>query len=123
MTAETTAPRKWLYGLAADEWFHLACEGQDSEVAPCCGNIGQLREWLQGLASCQGLGESYMMCGSVIEAYEAALSDHDAIADASAFPLLHRVMAGVRAEYEPCTTCGGRGALHRLDCSRPVAEG
>lgn len=111
-------PRKWLYGLTADEWFHLACVGPDSEVAPCCGDIGQLREWLSGLASCQGPGESYMMCGSVIEAYDIALSDHETLAEAEAFPLLHRVMAGVRTEYEPCGECGNRGGLHKLTCSK-----
>lgn len=90
--------RKWLYGLTADEWLHLAAEGQDSEVSPCCGNIGGLREYLNALATYQGEGESSIMLTAVLESYEAAVSDHEAIADATAFPLLHRVLAGVRAE-------------------------
>ena len=91
-------PRKWLYGLTADEWLHLAAEGQDSEVPPCCGNIGELREYLNALATCQGEGESGIMLRAVLESYEAAADDHDTLADAEAFPLLHRVLAGVRAE-------------------------
>ena len=87
-----------MYGLTADEWLHLAAEGQDSEVAPCCGNISELREYLNALATCQGEGESGIMLRAVLESYEAAASDHEAITDAEAFPLLHRVLAGVRAQ-------------------------
>lgn len=97
---QVTEPRKWLYGLTADEWFHLAAEGQDSEVAPCCGDIGELRDWLNALATCQGAGQSWVMCRSVLDAYAVALASHDALASASAFPLLHRVLAGARAELE-----------------------
>jgi hypothetical protein len=91
-------PRTWLYGLTADEWLHLAAEGQDSEVAPCCGDIGQLREWLNGLAAAQGAGESHMFHKVVLDAYAVALADHDTLADEQVFPLLHRVLAGVREE-------------------------
>lgn len=91
-------PRKRLYGLTADEWLHLAADGQDSEVAPCCGNISELREYLNALATCQGEGESGIMLRAVLESYEAAASDHDTLADETAFPLLHRVLAGIRAE-------------------------
>jgi glutathione S-transferase len=93
-----STPRLWLYGLTADEWLHLAAEGQDSEVAPCCGNISDLREHLNALATCQGAGESGIMLKAVLESYEMAAGSHDEIADAAAFPLLHRVLAGIRAE-------------------------
>jgi hypothetical protein len=91
-------PRRWLYGLTADEWFHLAAEGQDSEVAPCCGDIGEFREWLNALATCQGKGEAYILLGTVLEAYESAAADHDTLRDATVFPLLHRVLGGIRAQ-------------------------
>jgi hypothetical protein len=94
--ASPARPR--MYGLTADEWLHLTAEGQDSEVAPCCGDIGALREWLNGLAAAQGEGESHMFSKIVLDAYEVALASHDTLADAQAFPLLHRVLAGVREE-------------------------
>lgn len=95
---EEAAPRTRMYGLTADEWLHLAAEGQDSEVAPCCGDIGQLREWLNGLATAQGKGESWLFWQPVLDSYEVALGSHDALADEKSFPVLHRVLAGVRAE-------------------------
>ena len=91
-------PRKWMYGLTADEWLHLAAEGHDSEVAPCCGDIGALREWLQALTACQGAGESWMLWRPVLDAYNTALSSHDTLASAEVFPLLHRVLAGIGEE-------------------------
>lgn len=106
---ETCEPRRWLYGLTADEWLHLAAEGQDSEVGPCCGDIGALREWLQALASCQGEGESWLVAGPTLDAYETALADHDTLADPEAFPLLHRVLAGVRNERPELTGKESRG--------------
>jgi hypothetical protein len=90
--------RTWLFGLTADEWFHLACEGQDSEVAPCCGNISNLREYLQALATCQGEGEAPLMFASVLEAWEIALASHDTLAEPETFPLLHRVLTAILAE-------------------------
>jgi hypothetical protein len=90
--------RTWLYGLTADEWLHLAAEGPDSEVAPCCGDIGQLREVLSVLAICQGAGESPLVRRQVLDDYKTALESHDALASAETFPLLHRVLAGIRAE-------------------------
>jgi hypothetical protein len=89
-----------MYGLTADEWLHLAAEGHGSEVAPCCGTIGTLREWLSILAVSQGEGEAALYQPEVLNAYAAALADHDALADAAAFPLLHRVVAAIRAELE-----------------------
>lgn len=90
--------RQWRYGLTADEWLHLAGEGICSEVAPCCGDIDGLREWLNALATCQGKGESALLWRPVLEAYESAASDHESVASAKGFPLLHRVLAGIREE-------------------------
>ncbi len=95
MMSET---RQWRYGLTADEWLHLAGEGHNSEVAPCCGDIDGLREWLNALATCQGKGESALLWRPVLGAYDAAAGDHDAVTDAKTFPLLHRVLAGIREE-------------------------
>src|SRR5215469_8248152 len=93
-----TVPRTWLFGLTADEWLHLACEGQESEVAPCCGDIGQLRDCLQALATLQGEGEAPLLFNSVLESYGTALASHDTLADRAVFPLLHRVLEAVMAE-------------------------
>lgn len=84
-----------LYGLTADEWLHLACEGENSEVAPCCGDIGELREWLQALTASQDAG---LLAKPVLDAYEVALVGHDMLASPDTFPLLHRVLAGIRGE-------------------------
>lgn len=88
--------RKRLYGLTADEWFALACVGQDSEVGPCCGDIGQLREALQWMATSHGEGEDWLPRRSVREAYESALAGHDTLASSETFPLLHRVLDGIK---------------------------
>ena len=88
-------PRRWLYGLTADEWLHLAAEGHDSEVAPCCGDIGDLRDNLNALATCQGEGEDWLMRAPVLTVYEAAAEEHG-LSDRAAFPLLHRVLDGIR---------------------------
>ena len=95
-------PASWarLYGLSATEWLHLASEGPDSEVAPCCGDIGQLREYLQVLTTSQGPGESALLARGLLAAYETALASHDTLNDEKTFPLLHRVLAGARATLE-----------------------
>lgn len=89
-------PRRWMFGLTADEWLHLAGEGHQSEVAPCCGDIGSLREWLNGLATAQGDGEATLYRTPLLDAYEAALGSHDALASRDSFPLLHRVLDAAR---------------------------
>ena len=93
-------PASWarLYGLSATEWLHLASEGPDSEVAPCCGDIGQLRDYLQMLTTSQGDGSSLIIVRGFLHAYDVALASHDTLDDAKTFPLLHRVLAGARAE-------------------------
>ena len=95
---DAASARTWLYGLTADEWLHLAAEGQDSEVPPCCGDISQLREYLNALVTCQGEGEAWILGKPVLDAYAIALGSHDELANEQAFPLLHRVLAGVRKE-------------------------
>ncbi len=90
-------PRTRLYGLTADEWMHLAAEGEDSEVGPCCGNIAELRECLNAMATCQGDGEDWIMRKPVLDAYEAASEDGEhGLSDRSTFRLLHRVLDGIR---------------------------
>jgi hypothetical protein len=93
-------PASWarLYGLSATEWLHLASEGPDSEVAPCCGDIGHLREYLQMLTTSQGPGSSLVILRGFLQAYDAALASHDTLDSEEVFPLLHRVLAGARAE-------------------------
>jgi hypothetical protein len=91
-------PRTWKYGLTADEWLHLAAEGPDSEVQPCCGDIGQLRDVLNAMVTEQGEGGYPWLAGPFLEAYGAALNSHDTLADRAKFPLLHRVLEGTTAE-------------------------
>jgi hypothetical protein len=94
-----TEPRTWKYGLTADEWLHLAAEGADSEVAPCCGDIGQLREILNCMVTEQAEGGGYpWLVKPFLDAYGAALASHDTLADRNSFPLLHRVLEGMQAE-------------------------
>jgi hypothetical protein len=96
--AKPPEPKARLYGLTADEWMHLAAEGQDSEVGPCCGDIGELREYLNAMATCQGAGEDWVMRQPVLDAYEAASADGEhGLSDRSTFPLLHRVLDGIKA--------------------------
>jgi hypothetical protein len=94
----TGMTRTWRYGLTADEWLHLAAEGQDSEVQSCCGDIGQLQEWLNCLATSQGMGQASLLRQPVLDAYETALASHDGLDDRKTFPLLHRVLDELRAE-------------------------
>ena len=94
-----TELRTWRYGLTADEWLHLAAEGPDSEVQPCCGDIGQLRDVLNMLATDQEqTGGIPWLTRPFHEAYQAALSGHDTLDDPVRFPLLHRVIAGIKTE-------------------------
>ena len=115
-----TEPRTWKYGLTAEEWLHLAAEGPDSEVAPCCGDIGQLRDVLNMLATDQAQGGGIPWLAKLLcDAYEAARNSHDTLADSARFPLLHRVFAGIRdeaAEHEAMM------AEHREFAARMQAE-
>jgi hypothetical protein len=90
--------RTWLYGLTADEWFHLACEGGDSEVAPCCGNIGAIRDTLRWLATSQGEGEDWVPARTLVREYSADGGGHD-LTSRDSFPLLHRVLDGIHAAH------------------------
>lgn len=94
-------PKTWLFGLTADEWFHLAAEGDESEVAPCCGNISDFREALNWLAICQETdtqgepaGWAYTAALHVLDLWRAAAEDFDNDPDLESFPLLKRVLAG-----------------------------
>lgn len=94
-----TGARTWKYGLTADEWLHLAAEGPDSEVQPCCGDIGALRDVLNMMATDQAEGGGIPWLTAPLRgAYDAALSSHDTLDDPARFPLLHRVLAGIKAE-------------------------
>jgi hypothetical protein len=102
--------RTWLYGLTADEWFHLASEGADSEVAPCCDDIGELRDLLRELMTFQAwdersfrrvIGDRIM---TVVGAEIMAIGDpgdggHD-LAERTMYPLLNRVLDGIQAEQQ-----------------------
>lgn len=107
------AARRWLYGLTADEWLHLAAEGEDSEVAPCCGNLGHIRELLNALATFQSrddTGWQLSLGRRIIEALEGDGEGHG-LHDPRAFPLLHRVLAGIRAQLADPDPFGMRAVL------------
>lgn len=92
--------REWVYGLTADEWLHLAAEGDESEVQPCCGNIGELRGLLNSLATFQAPYDAGWRISTgkhLIAVYEADGDGHG-LPDRAKFPLFHRVLDGVRAE-------------------------
>jgi hypothetical protein len=92
--------RTWLYGLTADEWFHLASEGEQSEVAPCCGNLGELRDLLRELMIFQpahDLGWRLPLGERILLVLDADGDGHG-LQDAGQFPLLHKVIAGIRAD-------------------------
>lgn len=94
-----TVPRTWLFGLTADEWLHLAAEGEESEVAPCCGNLGTLRDDLKFLATCQSAGDAgwHRSTGRHILLAVDNDGDNHSLADPEQYPLLARVCAGIRA--------------------------
>ena len=92
--------REWLYGLLADEWFHLSCEDENSEVAPCCGTLGALRDGLRELMLFQephlaGFREA---TGRQILQLVKEDDDEHGLDDKKQFPILHRVMDGIRAD-------------------------
>lgn len=89
-----------LYGLTATEWLHLAGEGDGSEVQPCCGNLSEVRELLNALATLQSPDDTGMQLAIGRHLLEVLGADGDGhgLDDEAAFPLLHRVLAGVRAQ-------------------------
>lgn len=92
--------RQWLYGLTADEWLHLAAEGDQSEVQPCCGNLGELRDLLNELVTFQGpddTGWRRSIGKHILAIYDADGWGHG-LPDRAQFPLLHRVLDGLRRE-------------------------
>lgn len=94
--------RKWQYGLTADEWFHLTSEGHDSEVAPCCGNIGQVRDTLRTFLGFQAPEDDWWRITigrELLDAVEADGGEHD-LQNRDSFPLLNRVLDGIRGEIE-----------------------
>lgn len=94
-------PKTWLYGLTADEWMHLASEGTESEVTPCCGDIGTIRELLQALSTCQESYGAWMrvsLGGQLLELLGEDGSGGHELNHEKSFPLLARVVAGIRAE-------------------------
>jgi hypothetical protein len=93
--------RTWLYGLTADEWFHLACEGEDSEIQPCCGNLGELRDQLRMLMAFQSgddLGWQ-LSIGRRIALVVETDGDGHGLGNPGQYPLLHRVLDGIHAAH------------------------
>lgn len=102
--------RPRLYGLTAEEWLHLAAEGDDSEVAPCCANVSAVRELLNQLATLQAgddAGWQLAVGRRLLEVVEADGDGHG-LSDREAFPLLHRVLDGVRAQQAACPRKGAQ---------------
>ncbi len=98
--------RQWLYGLTADEWLHLAGEGEGSEVTPCCANVSDIRSMLNALAVLQSPDDTGMQLSAgrrLLGLLEGDGDGHD-LADRGQFPLLHRVLDGIRAQQvsPPC---------------------
>lgn len=95
-------PRAWLFGLSADEWLHLASEGEKSEVAPCCGSIGMLRDNLRLFTWFQDVGDAgwqKMLGEDVLVAVEAD-GDAHGLKNRDKYPLLNRVLDGIRKQAE-----------------------
>jgi hypothetical protein len=92
--------RRWCYGLTADEWFHLASEGDDSEIAPCCGNLGDIRDLIRTLMTFQAADDiswRKSVGRHLLKSVEADGEGHG-LQDREKFPLLHRVLDGIKAE-------------------------
>lgn len=89
--------KTWAYGLTADEWLHLASEGQDSEVTPCCGNLGAIRDTLMAITTCQAEHDGWMRIslGRDLRAQVAADENGHGLSSREHFPLLHRVLDGI----------------------------
>lgn len=95
--------KRWLFGLTADEWLHLASEGENSEVGPCCANLSDLREILNALATAQEPDGIWarLLSKQLLEHYEIVNNSHDHdLLNSVTFPTLHRVLQGAR-----CLTC------------------
>jgi hypothetical protein len=97
-----TTRRIWAYGLTADDWMQLACAGADSEVQPCCGNISRVRELIWTLLPLQGPHESWMRAAIGKELIMAVALDGDdhCLGERESFPLLHKVLDGLRSDIE-----------------------
>ncbi len=90
------------FGLLAHEWLSLAALGEGSEVAPCCGNIGELRDALNALATNQDpdrVGMARMAAQQVARAYSWSRGGHN-LNDTVQFPLLARIVDGIRADFD-----------------------
>jgi hypothetical protein len=95
-----TLRRTHLYGLTADEWFHLASEGGDSEIAPCCGSIGQLRDLLRELMTFQSpddIGFRWALGQETLLVIQGDGDGHE-LGNTKQFPLLHRALEGISEE-------------------------
>lgn len=93
--------RRWQYGLTADEWFHVACEGENSEIAPCCGNIGTIRDIIRDLTMFQApeeFGWRKSLGKLLLELIEADGNDNHGLDDPVQFPLLHKIIEGILQE-------------------------
>ena len=92
--------RQWQYGLTADEWFHIACEGENSEVTPCCGNLGNIRDIIRDLMVFQApeeVGWRKSLGKLLLDMIKADGNGHG-LDDPGRFPLLHRILEGIREE-------------------------
>jgi hypothetical protein len=96
--------------------LHIASEGEDSEVPPCCGNLGILRDLLRAVTTNQEPRvQKNELCWpdyteiQLVEYFDdlvqpskddGAAPDNHGLEDPKAYPLLHRVVDGIRANQE-----------------------
>lgn len=100
--------RAWLYGLTAGEWLQLAGLGGQSELAPSTAEGWTLRELLARLAVTQGREEDRRLLGqSVLAAWADAANASEEMYPQERFPLLYRVLEGIRAELREKGPAGG----------------
>lgn len=91
-----TNPRTYLFGLTAEEWFSVAALGDDSELAPCCGNISNMRELVNTLMTLQDNYVGWMVRSIGRELLEAVDNDGQHDFPREIFPLFNRILDGCR---------------------------
>jgi hypothetical protein len=92
--------RKWQYDLTADEWFHIACEGDKSEVQPCCGNLGDIRDLIRMVMQFQAPEEFGWRKSIGTQLLEVLAGDEDGheLSNREQYPLFNKMIDGIKKE-------------------------